>query len=116
MAARKRTIDSAPTMPRESTTLLVTAKMTMVVIMARATSVTPKLDEYITPEKVFLYTSRIKRPIPNAKMSASAISSRLTLVTFSRKLDLKMSWNVIKNFFPFIHVFTPRLLITAQTP
>ena len=42
-------MDSAPTMPRLSTTLLVTARMTRVVIMVRATSVTPKLEEYITP-------------------------------------------------------------------
>ena len=49
MAVRKRTIDSAPTMPRDSTTLLVTAKITTVVIMVRAIRVTPKLEEYITP-------------------------------------------------------------------
>ena len=49
MAVRKRTIDSAPTMPRDSTTLLVTARITSVVIIVSATSVTPKLDEYITP-------------------------------------------------------------------
>ena len=34
-------------------------------------------------------------PSPNASAKASAISSRLTAVTFSRKLDLKMSLNVI---------------------
>ena len=33
-------------MPRDSTTLLVTARMTRVVIMVRATRVTPKLEEY----------------------------------------------------------------------
>ena len=49
IAVRKRTMDSAPTMPRESTTLLVTARITSVVIMVRATSVTPKLEEYMTP-------------------------------------------------------------------
>ena len=49
IAARKRTMDSAPTMPRESTTLLVTARMTTVVIIVSATSVTPKLEEYMTP-------------------------------------------------------------------
>ena len=54
IAVRKRTIDSAPTIPRESTTLLVTARITTVVIIVSATSVTPKLDEYMTPEKVFL--------------------------------------------------------------
>ncbi len=94
-AVRKRTMDSAPTMPRDSTTLLVTARITMVVIMVRATRVTPKLDEYITPEKVFLYTSRINSPMPKARARASTMSSRLTLATLSRKLDLKISWNVI---------------------
>ncbi len=54
MAVRKRTMDSAPTIPRDSTTFDVTARMTTVVIMVRATSVTPKLEENITPEKVFL--------------------------------------------------------------
>ena len=54
MAVRKRTMDSAPTMPRDSTTLLVTARMTMVVIIVSATRVTPKLEEYMTPVKVFL--------------------------------------------------------------
>lgn len=49
IAARKRTMDSAHTMPRESTTLLVTARMTTVVIIVSATSVTPKLEEYMTP-------------------------------------------------------------------
>lgn len=34
--------------------LLVTARITSVVIMVSAISVTPKLEEYITPEKVFL--------------------------------------------------------------
>ena len=46
-------MESAPTIPRERTTLLVTARMTMVVIMVSATRVTPKLEEYITPAKVF---------------------------------------------------------------
>ena len=54
MAVRNRTMDRAPTMPRESTTLLVTARITRVEIMVRATRVTPKLEEYITPAKVFL--------------------------------------------------------------
>ena len=36
-------------MPRDSTTLLVTARITSVVIIVRAMSVTPKLEEYITP-------------------------------------------------------------------
>ena len=49
MAVRKRTIDRAPTMPRDKTTLDVTARMTKVVIMVRARSVTPNPEEYITP-------------------------------------------------------------------
>ena len=49
IAVRKRTIDNAPTIPSDSTTLDVTARITSVVIMVRATSVTPKLEEYITP-------------------------------------------------------------------
>ena len=36
-------------MPRESTTLLVTARMTTVLIIVSAISVTPKLEEYMTP-------------------------------------------------------------------
>ena len=54
MAVRKRTMDSAPTMPSDSTTLEVTARITSVVIIVSATRVTPKLAEYITPAKVFL--------------------------------------------------------------
>ena len=49
MAVRKRTMDKAPTIPRESTTFDVTARMTTVVIMVSATKVTPKPEEYITP-------------------------------------------------------------------
>jgi len=49
MAVLKRTMDRAPTMPRERTTLEVTARMTKVEIMVRPTSVTPKLEEYMTP-------------------------------------------------------------------
>ena len=49
IAERKRTIESAPTIPSESTTFEVTARMTRVDIIVSATSVTPKLDEYITP-------------------------------------------------------------------
>ena len=95
MAVRKRTIDSAPTIPRLSTTLLVTARITTVVIMVNATSVTPKLEEYMTPEKVFLYTRKMNRPRPNARIRASSMSKTLTLATFSRKLDLKISLKVI---------------------
>ena len=49
MAVRKRTMDRAPTMPRERTTLEVTARMTWEVIMVRAISVVPKDEEYMTP-------------------------------------------------------------------
>lgn len=49
IAVRKRTIESAPTIPSESTMLLVTARMSSAVIMQRAISVTPKFAEYITP-------------------------------------------------------------------
>ena len=49
MAVRKRTMDSAPTMPSDSTTLLVTARITMVVIMVMAISAPPKDWESITP-------------------------------------------------------------------
>ena len=49
IAVRKRTMESAPTMPRESTTFDVTARITSVVIIVSTTSVTPKLEEYITP-------------------------------------------------------------------
>ena len=46
-----------------------------------------------------------KMKTPSRKLSsrASAISSRDTLVTFSRKLDLKISWNVITEF-SFYHM------------
>ena len=116
MAVRKRTMDSAPTMPRESTTLLVTARITMAVIMVIATRVTPKLEEYITPEKVFLYTRKMNSPMPKASTRASAMSSRLTLFTLSRKLDLKISWNVITRFVPFVDGFAPCLPAAAHTP
>ena len=49
IAARNRTMESAPTIPSESTTLLVTARITKVVIIVRAMRVTPKPEEYITP-------------------------------------------------------------------
>ena len=48
-AVRNRTMLKAPTMPRESTMLLTTVKISKVVMRDRATSVTPKLGEYITP-------------------------------------------------------------------
>ena len=49
IAVRKRTMDRAPTMPRDSTMLLTTVIISSVVMSERATSVTPKLAEYITP-------------------------------------------------------------------
>ena len=54
MAVRKRTMDSAPTMPRESTTLDVTTIITSVVTRERPTSVSANPLEYITPVSVFL--------------------------------------------------------------
>ena len=54
IAVRKRTMDNAPTMPRESTTLLTTVMIKMVVIKARAIRVVPKLAEYITLLQLFL--------------------------------------------------------------
>ena len=50
MAVRKRTMDRAPTMPRDRTTLDVTASITIVVIMAMATRDPPKVRLNITPE------------------------------------------------------------------
>ena len=47
-------MDSAPTMPRDRTTLLVTAIMTSVVTRDRPTSVSAKPLEYSTPVSVFL--------------------------------------------------------------
>ena len=54
MAARKRTMESAPTMPRDNTTLEVTAMMTSVVTSESPTSVSAKPVEYMTPVRVFL--------------------------------------------------------------
>ena len=67
IAVRKRTIDNAPTIPNDKTTLEVTAKITTVVIIVIAIKVTPKLDEYITPVNVFLYTKKINTPPGNHK-------------------------------------------------
>ena len=47
-------MDSAPTIPSDRTTLEVTARITRAVIIDMATSDTPKVAEYMTPEKVFL--------------------------------------------------------------
>ncbi len=105
IAVLNLTIDNAPTMPKDSTTLEVTARITTVVIMVRAISVTPKPEEYITPEKVFLYTKKINIPSPKAKSNAAAISTTLTLETFSIKPDLKISLKVIFAFTPFLFIF-----------
>ena len=48
-AVRKRTIDSAPTMPNEMTTLVLMASVTMQVSTDIPTSVTAKLRENTTP-------------------------------------------------------------------
>ena len=48
-AVRKRTIDNAPTIPREMTTLVLMASVTMQVSTHIPTSVTAKLREYTTP-------------------------------------------------------------------
>ena len=52
IAVRKRTIDSAPTMPSESTTLDVTARITIVVTIVMAISEPPKDCENMTPAYV----------------------------------------------------------------
>ena len=54
IAVRKRTMDKAPTMPRDRTTLDVTAMITSVVTRESPTSVNAKLSEYITPVRVLL--------------------------------------------------------------
>ena len=54
MAVRKRMMERAPTMPRDRTTLDVTAMMTRVVTRDRPTKVSAKLLEYMTPVSVFL--------------------------------------------------------------
>lgn len=54
IAVLNLTIESAPTIPSERTTFEVTARITKVDIIVSAARVTPKLDKYITPAKVFL--------------------------------------------------------------
>jgi len=49
IAVRKRTIDNAPTIPREITILLLIASVTIQVSTVIPTSVTAKLLEKITP-------------------------------------------------------------------
>ena len=53
-AVLNRTMDSAPTMPRDRIIFDATARMISVVIKVRPSSETPKLAEYITPVYVFL--------------------------------------------------------------
>jgi hypothetical protein len=96
-------MDKAPTIPSDNTTFDVTAKITTVVIIVKATSVTAKLEEYITPENVFLYTKKINNPKQNANAKAITISNILTLATLSKKLDLKISLNVISIFLLFLY-------------
>ena len=48
IAVRKRTIERAPTIPRERTTLEVTARITCEVIIITAIRVTTKEEEYST--------------------------------------------------------------------
>ena len=54
IAARNLTIESAPTIPSESTTFEVTAMMTRVVTSESPMRESANPVEYITPEKVFL--------------------------------------------------------------
>ncbi len=54
MAERNLTMDKAPTIPRERTTLELMAIIIRVVIRVRDSRETPKLSEYMTPLKVFL--------------------------------------------------------------
>ena len=54
IAVLKRTIESAPTIPRERTTLDVTASMTIVVIIVMATREPPNVRLNMTPLYVFL--------------------------------------------------------------
>ena len=49
MAVRNLTIDKAPTMPRESTTLLTTAIINTVVMIERAINAVPKDVEHMVP-------------------------------------------------------------------
>ena len=51
-AVRKRTIDNAPTMPKDNAKLLVMGKMINEVTIESITSETPKFLEYITPLNV----------------------------------------------------------------
>jgi len=103
IAVRNLTIDNAPTIPRDRTTFEVIAKIISVVIRVIERSEVPKLSEYITPLKVFLYTKNIKRPIAKANPSAITVSNKENVVAFSKKLDLKISLK-LNWLFPFIFI------------
>ena len=55
IAVLNLTMESAPTIPRESMILDVTASMSSEVIMQRAMSVAPNPAEYMTPVQQLLY-------------------------------------------------------------
>ena len=95
MAVLKRTMDRAPTIPRDRMMFDVIARIIRVVIMVMAIIETPKDAEYITPEKVFLYTKKMKSPIAKAISIATKTSTIENSTAFSKKLDLKISLNVI---------------------
>ena len=82
-------------MPRESTTLEVTAMITSVVTSERPTSVSAKPVEYMTPVSVFLYMRKMKSPMTSAAARPMSVSSSENSLTLSRKLDLKMSLKVM---------------------
>ena len=71
--------------------MLLMASITSAVIMVIAISDIPKLAEYITPEKVFLYMKKMKSPSAKASARARLISTTLTAFTLSMKLDEKIS-------------------------
>jgi hypothetical protein len=73
-----------------------------VVISDIATREMPNDIEYITPQKVFLYTKKIKRPKTKEMIRAIAISNTEKDVTFSKKLDLNTSLKVIIKLLLFI--------------
>ena len=93
MALRNLTIDRAPTIPSDKTTLDVTASIINVVTNVIAIKDVPKFAEYITPLKVFLYIIKINIPIAKAKVRAINVSNIEKLEAFSKKLDLKISLN-----------------------
>jgi len=97
IAVLKRTIDNAPTIPSDNTTFDVTASITKVVSTVSATKDTLNGLEYITPIKVFLYIKYINIPTKKAAPKAKVLSIIENPETFSIKLDLKISLNVISN-------------------